>query len=123
MSKQRLVNFLEKGREVLDLCINDLMNGPIDKDGLKEGIGLLGQIMQYAEAEMEREPQPETTAENEELYTRCVELVRAEQKAGTALLQRRFNIGYGRAAKMIDMMIERNVISPKSAKKSRHKVY
>lgn len=123
MSKQRLVNFLEKGREVLDLCINDLMNGPIDKDTLKEGIGLLGQIMQYAEAEMERADEPETTAENEELYARCVELVRAEQKAGTALLQRRFNIGYGRAAKMIDMMIERNVISPKSAKHLRHKVY
>lgn len=123
MSKQRLVNFLEKGREILDLCINDLIDGPINKDGLKEGIGLLGQIMQYAEAEMERADEPETTVENEELYARCVELVRAEQKAGTALLQRRFNIGYGRAAKMIDMMIERNVISPKSSKKLRHKVY
>lgn len=123
MSKQRLVNFLEKGREVLDLCINDLIDGPIDKDGLKEGIGFLKQLMQYAEAEMEREDEPETTAENEELYARCVELVKTEQKAGTALLQRRFNIGYGRAAKMMDMMIERNVISPKSAKHLRHKVY
>ena len=123
MSKQRLVNFLEKGREVLELCINDLMNGPIDKDGLKEGIGFLKQLMQYAEAEMEREDEPETTVENEELYARCVELVKTEQKASTALLQRRFNIGYGRAAKMMDMMIERNVISPKSAKNLRHKVY
>ena len=50
--------------------------------------------------------------DDEELYTRCVNLVINERKASTSLLQRRFSIGYGKAAKMIDMMEERGVISP-----------
>ncbi len=50
--------------------------------------------------------------EDDELYTRCVNLVVSERKASTSLLQRRFSIGYGRAAKIIDMMEERGVISP-----------
>lgn len=50
--------------------------------------------------------------EDAELYTRCVNLVVAERKASTSLLQRRFSIGYGRAAKIMDMMEERGVISP-----------
>lgn len=50
--------------------------------------------------------------EDAELYTRCVNLVVTERKASTSLLQRRFSIGYGRAAKIMDMMEERGVISP-----------
>ena len=50
--------------------------------------------------------------EEEELYTRCVNLVVTERKASTSLLQRRFSIGYSRAAKIMDMMEERGVISP-----------
>ena len=52
------------------------------------------------------------TDSDEELYTRCVNMVITERKASTSLLQRRFKIGYGRAAKIMDMMEERGVISP-----------
>ena len=50
--------------------------------------------------------------EDEELYTRCVNLVITERKASTSLLQRRFSIGYGKAARIIDLMEKRGVISP-----------
>ncbi len=50
--------------------------------------------------------------EDSELYTRCVQLVVTERKASTSLLQRRFSIGYSRAAKIMDMMEENGVISP-----------
>ena len=50
--------------------------------------------------------------EDEELYTRCVNLVVTERKASTSLLQRRFGIGYGKAARIMDMMEKRGVISP-----------
>lgn len=50
--------------------------------------------------------------EDAELYTRCVNLVVTERKASTSLLQRRFSIGYSRAAKIMDIMEERGVISP-----------
>ena len=57
---------------------------------------------------------------DEELYNRCVSLVIAERKASTSLLQRRFSIGYGRAAKIMDMMEERGVISaPQGATRAR----
>ena len=49
---------------------------------------------------------------DEELYNRCVSMVITERKASTSLLQRRFSIGYGRAAKIMDMMEQRGVISP-----------
>lgn len=39
-------------------------------------------------------------------------MVITERKASTSLLQRRFSIGYGRAAKIMDMMEQRGVISP-----------
>ena len=48
----------------------------------------------------------------EELYTRCVNLVATERRASTSLLQRRFSIGYGRAAKILDMMEQRGIIGP-----------
>ncbi len=58
--------------------------------------------------------------EDAELYTRCVQVVVTERKASTSLLQRRCSIGYGRAAKMMDMMEERGVISaPSGATRAR----
>lgn len=57
--------------------------------------------------------------EDAELYTRCVNLVVAERKASTSMLQRRFSIGYGRAAKMMDMMEARGVIGPASGNTAR----
>ena len=48
----------------------------------------------------------------EELYTRCVNMVVTERKASTSLLQRRFRIGYGKAAEIMDLMEQRGVISP-----------
>ena len=53
-----------------------------------------------------------TSDEEDELYTRCVSLVVTERKASTSLLQRRFSIGYSRAAKIMDLMEARGVISP-----------
>lgn len=49
---------------------------------------------------------------DEELYQRCVTLVVTERKASTTLLQRRFSIGYGKAARIMEMLEERGVVSP-----------
>ena len=42
----------------------------------------------------------------------AIALVRQLQKASTSLLQRRFRIGYTRAARMIDAMEEAGIIGP-----------
>ena len=49
----------------------------------------------------------QTLSENEnqdELYKSALELVKSEGKASTSFLQRKLQIGYNRAARIIDMM-------------------
>ena len=50
--------------------------------------------------------------ENEKLYNEIVDFVIKNQKASASLLQRKFKIGYNKAARMIDMLEERGVIGP-----------
>ena len=49
--------------------------------------------------------------ERDELYKQALELVKAEQKASTSFLQRKLQIGYNRAARIIDMMEENGIVS------------
>ncbi len=51
-------------------------------------------------------------AADEETFERCVEVVRSERKASTSLLQRRLRIGYGKAARMMELLEARKVIAP-----------
>jgi S-DNA-T family DNA segregation ATPase FtsK/SpoIIIE len=48
---------------------------------------------------------------DENVYERAVAIVKREQKASTSLLQRKLNIGYGRAARFIDRMENEEIIS------------
>ncbi len=48
----------------------------------------------------------------EECYAKCLEVAVSEGEVSTSLLQRRLRIGYGKAARMIDMMEKRGVIGP-----------
>ena len=48
----------------------------------------------------------------EDIYDRAVSVVKRERKASTSLLQRKLNIGYGRAARIIDRMEEEGLIGP-----------
>ena len=49
--------------------------------------------------------------EKDELYKTAVELVKNEGKASTSFLQRKLQIGYNRAARIIDMMEESGIVS------------
>ena len=53
------------------------------------------------------------------LYSDAVRVVVSEGRASTSLLQRRLSIGYGRAAKLIDMMFQNNLVSPADGAKPR----
>jgi S-DNA-T family DNA segregation ATPase FtsK/SpoIIIE len=46
------------------------------------------------------------------LYDRAVEIVAESQKVSTSMLQRRLNVGYNRAAKIVEAMEEHGVIGP-----------
>jgi S-DNA-T family DNA segregation ATPase FtsK/SpoIIIE len=46
------------------------------------------------------------------LYEEAVDLVRRQNKASVSLLQRRFRIGYTRAARLMDTLEERGIVGP-----------
>ena len=52
-----------------------------------------------------------TSEENDEFYSEAVELVISKKKASTSLIQRHFQIGYNRAARIIEKMEENNIVS------------
>ncbi|HJN84233.1 MAG TPA: DNA translocase FtsK 4TM domain-containing protein [Candidatus Pelagibacter bacterium] len=52
------------------------------------------------------------TSENkDELYEKALEIIKSEGKASTSFLQRKLQIGYNRAARIIDMMETEGIIS------------
>ena len=51
------------------------------------------------------------SGEVDELYSEAVELVITKKKASTSLVQRHFQIGYNRAARIIEKMEENNIVS------------
>lgn len=57
--------------------------------------------------------------ETDELFDDALKFVVAEQKASTSMIQRRFRIGYNRAARIIDEMEQRGYISPAQGSKPR----
>tara|TARA_B100000700_G_scaffold110079_1_gene124044 strand:- start:2961 stop:5225 length:2265 start_codon:yes stop_codon:yes gene_type:complete len=56
----------------------------------------------------------ETDKSNDPLFDQAVDLVSREQKASTSFLQRHLQIGYNRAARIIDIMEAEKMISPAS---------
>ncbi|MFN3689620.1 MAG: DNA translocase FtsK 4TM domain-containing protein [Fimbriimonadales bacterium] len=58
-------------------------------------------------------------AEEDELYPAAVRLVVSHGQASTSMLQRRFKIGYGRAARLLDLMERRGIVGPLDGAKPR----
>ena len=61
----------------------------------------------------------EKDAMEEPLYNEIVEFVVTQGKASASLLQRRFRLGYNRAARAIDLLEERGIIGPNNGSKPR----
>ena len=50
-------------------------------------------------------------SEKDDLYQQALEIIRSERKASTSFLQRKLQIGYNRAARIIDMMESDGIVS------------
>jgi len=57
--------------------------------------------------------------ESDQLLEQAVELVRRTQRASASMLQRRFRVGYSRAARIVDQMEMRGVVGPPEGSKPR----
>ena len=56
---------------------------------------------------------------DEEILEKCLEVIYAEKKASTSLLQRRLRLGYTRAARMIDILESRGIVGAGEGAKPR----
>lgn len=78
------------------------------------------QKAQYEEAMIPTdEPIVDVMDETDDLYDEAVQLVLEMQTASVSLLQRRFRIGYSRAARIVDQMEQRGVVGPPEGSKPR----
>ncbi len=59
------------------------------------------------------------SGEDYELMDRAIEVIRQEKKASTSLLQRRMGLGYGRAARLLDLLEDRGIVGPSNGAKPR----
>jgi DNA segregation ATPase FtsK/SpoIIIE, S-DNA-T family len=61
----------------------------------------------------------DNTAEYDDMYDKCVELVLQKGQASTSMLQRAFRLGYNRAARIIDTMEREGIVGPMDGVKPR----
>lgn len=67
-----------------------------------------------SESQTDGEDEPE-----DEFYDQAVALVRKQQSASVSMLQRRFRIGYNRAARIVDAMEAKGIVGPSEGSKPR----
>jgi len=67
----------------------------------------------------EKEAAEDQVEVDDELYEEAVRIVCEQGKASTSTLQRRLRIGYGRAARLIDIMEQEGIVGPPDGSKPR----
>ncbi|EDL63985.1 FtsK/SpoIIIE family DNA translocase [Bacillus sp. SG-1] len=83
---------------------------------------VIGQQRAQYQEEMIPDEVPEgdsSASVDDDLYDEAVQLIAEMQTASVSMLQRRFRVGYTRAARLIDAMEERGVVGPYEGSKPR----
>jgi len=83
--------------------INNFLRSQAEPDYIDE-------ILNFVD-EKELGANSENQGEKDELYNSALEIIRSEGKASTSFLQRKLQIGYNRAARIIDMMEAEGIVS------------
>jgi len=76
-------------------------------------------VLSYGQEELDELGNPVDPGHQDSLYNDAVKVVVTEGRASTSLLQRRLSIGYGRAAKLVDMMFHNGIVGPADGSKPR----
>ncbi len=83
--------------------INNFLRSQAEPDYVDE-------ILSFAD-EKEMNDSSKNQGDKDELYNTAVEIIKSEGKASTSFLQRKLQIGYNRAARIIDMMEAEGIVS------------
>jgi len=70
------------------------------------------------EEEMDEGSDPDDM-DDEALYRKAIQVLKATRRASTSMLQRRLKIGYNRAARIMELMEERGVVGPENGSSPR----
>ena len=70
----------------------------------------IDEILDFAD-EKEMSENSKNQDQKDELYQSAVELIKTEGKASTSFLQRKLQIGYNRAARIVDTMEAEGIVS------------
>ncbi|HZJ41239.1 MAG TPA: DNA translocase FtsK, partial [Candidatus Saccharimonadales bacterium] len=106
-----------QGAYLSDNEINDVVNYIKDKSGAAEyleGITDRQKVGGVAGVGLDG-----NHGDEDELFEEAKEIIVRAGKASTSMLQRRLSIGYGRAAKILDMLEEFRIIGPSNGSKPR----
>ena len=83
--------------------VNDFVRSQAEPDYIDE-------ILNFAD-QRERKDNDNDGENNDELYDQALEIIKSEGKASTSFLQRKLQIGYNRAARIIDTMEAKGEVS------------
>ena len=83
--------------------INNFLRSQAEPDYVDE-------ILNFVD-EKEMNESTKTQGDKDELYQSAVDIIKSEGKASTSFLQRKLQIGYNRAARIIDMMEAEGIVS------------
>lgn len=103
-----------QGTYVSDGEVNDVIHfvkGQVESDGNQYNADILTRI--------ERSNSADAAEEADELLPEAIDLVVHSGQASVSMLQRRFRIGYNRAARIVDMMEARGIIGPQDGSRPR----
>lgn len=103
---QRLQRLVEFWRSQVR-AVSSYAVGEIESDKLPQ--------VPLKQAPLWEEFAPQPDAEEDPLLEEAIEFVRREGRASISMLQRRFRIGYTRAARLIDRMEEKGIVGPPEA--------
>jgi S-DNA-T family DNA segregation ATPase FtsK/SpoIIIE len=84
--------------------INNFLRSQAEPDYVDE-------ILNFVDEKEINESTKNQQGDKDELYQTAVEIIKSEGKASTSFLQRKLQIGYNRAARIIDMMEADGIVS------------
>lgn len=89
------------------------------KNQMEGDVAYSGELMDH----IERGSSMDSGDERDDLLPECIEMVVHAGQASVSMLQRRFRLGYNRAARIMDMMERRGIVGPADGAKPRTVVW